>query len=243
MGLFVLSVFNAASQTPQSIGATGKSGTASAAAKTAPVKLAQATSAGPSWLQLTVSQQQALRPLQSKWDSLPERQKRKWLALVPNYHARPATEQAKLHSRMTEWAALSTQQREQARLNFAEAAGSVSAQERKAKWEAYQALSPEEKKKLAPHALTKPAGAATAVKPVPPEKLADVAPSKPGGHGSRAVKSNTLGAATNAPSTARPVASPPALVAVPAAGVNEGSSAPVAEPAAALAPTGSVQAN
>ena len=48
---------------------------------------------------------------------------------------------------MTEWAALSPQQRAQARLNFAEIKR-LPADERKAKWEAYQALQPEEKRKL-----------------------------------------------------------------------------------------------
>ena len=50
-------------------------------------------------------------------------------------------EQAKLHSRMTEWAALSPQQRTQARLNFAETK-QLSPDDKKAKWEAYQALPP-----------------------------------------------------------------------------------------------------
>ena len=45
--------------------------------------------------------------------------------------------------------------------------------EKKAKWEAYQALSPEEKRKLAAKAPKAPAAAA-AVKPIAPEKLAGV---------------------------------------------------------------------
>ena len=65
-------------------------------------------------------------------------------------------EQAKLHSRMTEWAALSPQQRTQARLNFAETK-QLSPDDKKAKWEAYQALPPEEKRKLAAGAAKPPA--------------------------------------------------------------------------------------
>src|SRR5207253_10497564 len=56
-------------------------------------------------------------------------------------------EQAKLHSRMAEWVGLSPQQRSAARLNYGETK-KLSSDDKKAKWEAYQALPPEEKKKL-----------------------------------------------------------------------------------------------
>ena len=52
--------------------------------------------------------------------------------------------QARLHSRMAEWAALSPQQRTLARMNFAESQ-KVETDDKRAKWEAYQALPPEEK--------------------------------------------------------------------------------------------------
>ena len=69
---------------------------------------------------------------------------------------------------MTEWAALSPQQRTQARLNFAETK-QLSPDDKKAKWEAYQALPPEEKRKLAAGAA-KPPPTAAAVKPVAPRQ-------------------------------------------------------------------------
>ncbi|MDP3135324.1 MAG: DUF3106 domain-containing protein [Burkholderiaceae bacterium] len=124
------------------------------------------------WAELTPAQQQALRPLSANWGSISEAQKRKWIALSKNYPKLPAAEQAKLHSRMTEWVALSPQQRSQARLNFAETT-KLTPDDKKAKWQAYQALSPEEKHKLAKSAA-KPGGAAAAVKPVAPQKLASV---------------------------------------------------------------------
>jgi hypothetical protein len=127
----------------------------------------------PAWAELTGDQQQALRPLATSWPTLSEAQKRKWIALSSNYRALPQAEQAKLHSRMTEWIALSPQQRTQARLNFAEAK-SLSPDDRKAKWEAYQALSPEEKRKLAAGAAGKTPPTAAAVQPVPSQKLANV---------------------------------------------------------------------
>ena len=47
---------------------------------------AQRTAAGPSWRELSASQQKALAPLSAQWDtSLNEAQKRKWIALSANY--------------------------------------------------------------------------------------------------------------------------------------------------------------
>lgn len=133
---------------------------------------------GPDWSQLTPSQQQALAPLASSWNTgMSEAQKRKWLEISKNYSALTPQGQATLNSRMNEWVALSPQQRAQARLNFGktkELSKQLTPEEKKAKWEAYQALSPEEKQKLAAKASPRPTGAATAVKPVAPQKLASV---------------------------------------------------------------------
>jgi hypothetical protein len=138
-----------------------------------PPRTGKVAAGGPAWTELNPAQQQALKPLAAQWTTISEAQKRKWLALSQNYPKLPAAEQAKLHSRMTEWVALSPQQRAAARLNFADTQ-QLSPDDKKAKWEAYQSLSDEEKRKLAAKAAPKPAGAATAVKPVPPQKLAKV---------------------------------------------------------------------
>jgi hypothetical protein len=124
------------------------------------------------WKDLSAVQQQSLKPLESSWDSLSNGHKRKWIALAQNYPQLGATEQAKMHSRMAEWAALKPRDREMARLNFAEAK-KVTPAERAANWEAYQALSPEEKQKLASKAAVKPTGAAVASKS-PANKLTAV---------------------------------------------------------------------
>lgn len=126
----------------------------------------------PLWRELSPGQQQALAPLAAHWDTLNVSQKRKWIALSSNFPRMSGEEQAKLHSRMTEWASLSPQQRSIARLNYG-ATQKISADDKKAKWEAYQALSPEEKKKLASRA-TKPPPTAAALKPAPAERLAVV---------------------------------------------------------------------
>ena len=115
-----------------------------------------------------------------------------------------------MHSRMNEWVALSPQQRAAARLNFAKAkevAAQLTPDEKKAKWETYQALSPEEKKGLAAAAVPKPAGAATAVKPVAPQKLVVVPKNS-------APPAGAVPAASSAPATAAIPAAAPALAPV-----------------------------
>ncbi len=128
----------------------------------------------PSWAQLNLIQQKSLAPLSGTWDTLTDSHRRKWLALAQGYPTLTPQEQVKLHSRMAEWAALKPKDREQARLNFAETK-KIAPQDRNFNWEAYQALTPEERKKLADSApIKKPVGASFAVKPVAPQKLADI---------------------------------------------------------------------
>lgn len=135
-----------------------------------PIPSVVKTATRPSWAELTSAQQQALKPLAANWSNISEGHKRKWLAISQNFSSLPSSEQQLIHGRMTEWAALSPQERSLARLNYA-GARELSADERLAKWQAYQALSPEQKQKLAATGPVKPVGAATAVKPVAPQKL------------------------------------------------------------------------
>ena len=125
------------------------------------------------WKDLSAVQRQSLKPLESTWDTLNDGHKRKWIALAHNYPQLAPAEQAKMHGRMAEWAALKPRAREMARLNFAETK-KVTPAERAANWEAYQALSPEEKKRLAKKTPAKPAGAAVSTKPLPASKLTPV---------------------------------------------------------------------
>ncbi len=134
---------------------------------------APVTTSGPSWQDLTPAQRVSLKPLAASWNPLEAALKRKWIALAANYPTLTPAEQAKLHSRMSEWSLLSKQERAQARLNFAESKN-LTPDQKVATWEAYQALDPEEKKKLAASAPPKPSGAAGAAKPVAPQKLATV---------------------------------------------------------------------
>jgi hypothetical protein len=78
-----------------------------------------------------------------------------------------------MQARMVEWASLTPAERERARLNFAEAKrlGPV---DRAAEWAAYLELSSEEKKRLAAKGTPGIIGAATAIAPVPNDKLTAV---------------------------------------------------------------------
>lgn len=153
---------------------TPASSSMATATKTArPNIAASKPAAKPDWKELTLAQQQSLKPLAANWATMGEVQKRKWLAISKNYPSLPPAEQAKLHSRMTEWVTLTQQQRTQARLNFAETK-KIAPSEKTATWQAYQALSPEEKQKLAAKAAPKEKGAAVAIKPVPTQKLVNV---------------------------------------------------------------------
>src|SRR3990167_8682327 len=114
---------------------------------------AKPVASGPSWAALTPLQQQALKPLAQSWNTtISAAQKRKWLEISKNYPSLSLEGQTTMHSRMNEWVSLSPQQRAQARLNFGktkELSRELTPEEKKAKWQAYQALSAEEKQKLA----------------------------------------------------------------------------------------------
>ncbi len=137
--------------------------TASASANPAAIKASK-----PDWKELTPAQQEALKPLGANWATLSVGQKLKWIELSKNFAALPANEQATLHTRMSSWATLSPQQRAQARLNFAEhqaLTDGLTPEQRKAQWQAYQLLSPQEKQKLAANSQRPSVGTATATRP------------------------------------------------------------------------------
>jgi hypothetical protein len=117
------------------------------------------------WTSLSKEQQTALYPLATGWEKLSDLQKRKWISLSANFSKMTATDQTKLHERMVQWATLSPKQREHARLNFAEVQ-KITPQEKNEKWQAYQALSPEAKQKLAKSAQPKPPRTALATRPM-----------------------------------------------------------------------------
>jgi len=148
-------------------------------AKPAPAKPQQTAPAKSGWSLLTADQQRALQPLAQSWGSLSDGQQRKWLEISRNYPSLSSADKAKMHSRMSAWVALSPRGRAEARLNFAatnELSKELSPQEKQAKWETYQSLSPEEKRKLAEAGVRPPVGAALPSRPVAQKKLATLPP-------------------------------------------------------------------
>lgn len=245
-----------ASAQPRAEGNSAKAAASTPSATSAATVSPKAVSTTkPLWSELTGEQQQALKPLSAHWNTLNVGQKRKWLALSRNFASMAAEDQSTLHSRMIEWAALSNQQRTQARLNFAEVKR-IPPDERKAKWEQYQALSEEEKRKLAESAPTKPRGAAIPVRPVSSQRLVPVPAVTPSGQHTPRILLAPPPAPATAPATLM-VASPPerpsavtpavsVLPAVPVAPAPSGVASPpvpaeaqVPAPAAADAPAAS----
>ena len=144
--------------------------TLQASAANPPARSSAAPSSNSSWQSLQSSQKKALAPLAPHWAQISQAQKNKWLAMSNNFDNLSTKEQAILHERMAEWASLTPQQRAQARLNFNQTK-SLDVDAKKTQWETYQALSPEDKKKLAAQQTTGIRGAATASQAASPNKV------------------------------------------------------------------------
>jgi hypothetical protein len=117
----------------------------------------------PTWASLTPAQQQALAPLQRDWSGIDQSRKQKWLVIAARFPNLPADERKRVQERMSEWTHMTPAERNSARLQFNEAR-QVSAEERQAKWQAYQALPEAERQSLAQRAkpVAKSAQAASA---------------------------------------------------------------------------------
>ena len=144
--------------------------TLQASAANPPARSSAAPASNSSWQSLQSSQKKALAPLAPHWAQISQAQKNKWLAMSNNFDNLSTKEQAILHERMAEWVSLSPQQRAQARLNFNQTK-TLDADAKKTQWESYQALSPEDKKKLAAQQTTGIRGAATASQAASPNKV------------------------------------------------------------------------
>lgn len=99
------------------------------------------------WAGLTAVQREALSPLATHWASLDSATQEKWLIVASRYPTLDAEEKQRLLNRMAEWSRLNPSERQKARIGWQDAQR-VSAAERQAKWERYQALSPEQRQAL-----------------------------------------------------------------------------------------------
>ena len=103
---------------------------------------------GAAWATLTPQQQQTLAPLHREWLSIDGTQKQKWIEVAAKFPSMPTDERQRVQTRMADWARLTPTERAGARMQFQEVRR-LPADERQARWQAYQALSPEERGKLA----------------------------------------------------------------------------------------------
>jgi hypothetical protein len=108
----------------------------------------------PAWAELTADQQMILAPLKDDWASLDPDRRRKWVGIAKRYPTMQAKEQERVQRRMQRWAALTPEQRRQARENYKRLA-KQRAEKRNQKlaerWAEYQALPPHERaERLAP---------------------------------------------------------------------------------------------
>lgn len=109
--------------------------------------VAPTTGAPSDWSQLSASQRKALAPLASQWASLAPSSRVKWVEVARRFNQLAPAEQARLQERMASWAALPSDQRGEARLRYQQSR-QLPAGQRQEKWQAYQALSNEEKQDL-----------------------------------------------------------------------------------------------
>ena len=187
-----------------------------------------------SWKSLNQEQRTALRPLATLWPTLDDDHQRKWIALAHNFDRMSPEERATLQGRMTEWAKLTPAQRTQARLNFGEAR-KLPTDEKKAKWEEYQSLTPEQRQRLAADRPKPPAGTAPALRPVSPEKilrapLPGAAPQADNAPASSRLNRNTLLPRPPAPAAAPATPAPAVIPAPPVAATAPAETLPAAAP-------------
>ena len=104
---------------------------------------------GPQWAELSADQQMILAPLKPDWENLEPERKQKWIGIAKRYPKMKPQEQERVQKRMHDWAALTPEQRRQARENYRQMA-KVPADKRKLReqWAEYQQLSPHERESL-----------------------------------------------------------------------------------------------
>ena len=99
------------------------------------------------WASLSGPQKRDLQPLQKDWASLTTDRQQKWLEVAARMPIMTDDERERVRERMFEWARLSPSQRGQARLQFQEVR-QWPTEDRQARWEAYLALSDDERTAL-----------------------------------------------------------------------------------------------
>ncbi len=118
--------------------------------------LAQSAAGDPAaWGNLSQAQRDALAPLRDDWSAMGTERRQKWADMAARFKSMTPEERSRVQTRMSEWSRMSPTQRDQARLNFQESR-QLAPQERQARWEAYQALTPEKRRELNERAVPPP---------------------------------------------------------------------------------------
>ena len=102
---------------------------------------------GPRFSDLPPEQRLALKPLEKQWAGINAEGKQKWIRIAGQFAGLSPDERTRIQTRMSEWSRLSPAERGQVRMQFQEAT-KAAPQNRQAQWEAYQALSAEQKRQL-----------------------------------------------------------------------------------------------
>ena len=150
---------------------------------TKPLAKVAAVEQGKRWSELKPAQQVSLKPLEREWSAIDVRSKQKWLELSTKFPNLTPAEQVRVQERMREWAKLSPRERTNARMHFQEAK-QLPAQDRQARWKAYEALTPEQKQQLvvkpsvaaAPDTTRKAGAASVGSDKPPPQAKSNIVP-------------------------------------------------------------------
>jgi hypothetical protein len=106
---------------------------------------------GSHWAELTPAQQTALAPLAADWGSIDALRRKKWLVIANKFPTMKPEEQQRVQDRMREWVKLTPAQRRAIRESYARTK-KMNAEQKSEKWQQYQKLPEEQKKKLAAEA-------------------------------------------------------------------------------------------
>ncbi|MCM5572062.1 DUF3106 domain-containing protein [Burkholderiaceae bacterium FT117] len=101
----------------------------------------------PLWSDLSASQRQVLAPFEAQWNDWPAAEKRRWQTLADRIPRMSAESQARARERIAEWAALTPAQQRLALRNY-RMARQLPPDERKALWERYTQMTPEQQQVL-----------------------------------------------------------------------------------------------
>lgn len=156
--------------------------TAAAAPPSAPLA---ASLTKPFWKELSRAQQVALEPLAAEWDQMEALRKQKWLEIANRYSSMKPDEQLRVQERMRSWIKMTPEERRLVRENYT-LSKQLDKTQKSAKWEQYQQLPEEEKRKLAADAAVKkgvtnlpPKSQPKAVAPVKPAPVTTPSPGNP----------------------------------------------------------------